>query len=49
MGPVPPTAATVNALHVQKYRGGGWHAPRAAGTTATPTVLANGLVDVQKT
>ena len=27
MGLVPPTEATVNALHVQKYGAGGWHAP----------------------
>ena len=49
MGPVPPTEETVNALHVQKHGGGGWHVPRATGPTATPTVLASGLAETQMT
>ena len=49
MGLAPPTEAAVNALRVQKYGGGGWPAPRATGTTATPTVLANGLAEAQMT
>ena len=39
----------MNALHVQKYGGGGWHSPRATGATATPTVLANGLAEARMT
>ena len=39
----------MNALHMQKYGGGGEHAPRATGATATPTVLANGLAEAQRT
>ena len=49
MGPTLPTEATVNALHLQKYGGGGWHAPRATGPTATPTVLAKGLAEARMT
>ena len=49
MGPAPPTEATVNTLHVQKYGACGWHAPRATGTTVTPAVLANGLAESQMT
>ena len=43
MGPKLPTEATVYVLHVQKYRSGRWHAPRATGATATPTLVANQL------
>ena len=49
MRQVLPTEATVNTLHVRKYGGGGWHAPRATGATATPTVLANPLAKAQMT
>ena len=49
MGQVTPTEAAVNALHVQKYGGGGWNAARATGATATPTVLANGFAEAQMT
>ena len=45
--PAPLTQATVNALHVQKYGGGGWHATRVTRDTATPTVLCNGLAEAQ--
>ena len=48
-GPVLPTEATVNTLWVQKYGGGGWHALRATGATATPVVLANRLAEAQTT
>ena len=48
-GQIPPTEAAVTALHFQRYGGGGWNAPRATGTTANPTVLANGLADAQTT
>ena len=49
VGPTPPTEATVNTLHVQKYGGGGRHEPRATGATVTPTILSNGLAEVQMT
>ena len=49
IGQVPPIEVAVNALHVQKYGSGGWHAPRATGATATPTVWANGLAKAQMT
>ena len=49
MGPTPPNEATVNALHVQKYRGHGWYAPQATGATAKSTALAIGLAESQMT
>ena len=49
MGSAPHTEATVSALHARKYGGGGWHAPRATGATATPPVLVNGLAAAQMT
>ena len=47
VGQPPSTEAAVNALHVQEYGGNTWNAPRATGTGATPTVLANGLAKAQ--
>ena len=49
MGQAPPIESAVNALHMQKYGGGRWNAPRATGTTATPTVFANGLAEAKIT
>ena len=47
----PPTKAAVNALHVQRYEGGGWSGPRATGTAAAAalTTVANGLAEAQMT
>ena len=41
MGLARPTEAAVKALHVQKYWGAEWGAPRATGATGRPMVLAN--------
>ena len=49
MASTPPTKATVNALHVKKYGGGGWHWPRATGARPIPIVLAYGLAEAQMT
>ena len=49
MGQAPPIESAVNALHMQKYGGGRWNAPRATGTTATPTVFFNGLAEAKMT